>query len=317
MCGGALHNNSVSDEKHGFGGGVNVSKRHTDNSTNRNASYNTKRDAKPYAIVTDLAFPEEPRWHDGLLWFIDAGTQVIAVSERGDEMHRIELPARPAGIGWLPMGDLLVVVPERDCILRFASPSAEPTVHAELSAYQPAANGLAVRADGMTYVGLTGYRDLDDPVRPSGSILVLSSSGEVVAQTNVQLDFPNGIALSLDESTLFVPETFGERLSAFAVLNDGALSKHRLVARLPGSYPDGCCVDETGAVWLADATSSTVVKLSPTGDLLDAIEAPQRVYSCALGGEQGQTLFLTSAPDHEEQTRKQQKGVVFAVDLSA
>src|SRR3954469_21895776 len=63
------------------------------------------------AILSDgHAANECPRWHDGELYFSDmyAG-RVYAVTEEGERRLVAEIPGRPAGLGWLPDGTLLVV----------------------------------------------------------------------------------------------------------------------------------------------------------------------------------------------------------------
>jgi len=49
------------------------------------------------ALVSGLGFPEEPRWRDGALWFIDNwNKQVIGVREDGAEIGRLDLDFPPA-----------------------------------------------------------------------------------------------------------------------------------------------------------------------------------------------------------------------------
>ena len=64
----------------------------------------------PDVLVTDIVFGEQPRWHDGRLWFSDWGTEeVIAVDADGttEVMHRGS--SFPLCVDWLPDGRMLVV----------------------------------------------------------------------------------------------------------------------------------------------------------------------------------------------------------------
>jgi sugar lactone lactonase YvrE len=65
-------------------------------------------------ILTDLTYPECPRWHDGRLWFVDFYSyRVLSVKEDGsDQRVEAEVPNQPSGLGWLPDGRLLVVSSE-------------------------------------------------------------------------------------------------------------------------------------------------------------------------------------------------------------
>ena len=61
-------------------------------------------------LVTGIVFGEQPRWHEGRLWFSDWGTQeVIAVDREGmaEVMHRGS--SFPLCVDWLPDGRLVVV----------------------------------------------------------------------------------------------------------------------------------------------------------------------------------------------------------------
>ncbi len=59
--------------------------------------------------------------------------------------------------------------------------------------------------------------------------------------------------------------------------------------------PDGCTLDAEGAIWFADASSRDVVRVREGGEIVDRVDAGQRVFACALGGEDGRTLFVLCA----------------------
>jgi sugar lactone lactonase YvrE len=64
----------------------------------------------PEVLLTGIVFGEQPRWHDGRLWFSDWGTrEVIAFDPDGttEVMHRGS--SFPLCVDWLPDGRLLVV----------------------------------------------------------------------------------------------------------------------------------------------------------------------------------------------------------------
>ena len=63
------------------------------------------------------------------------------------------------------------------------------------------------------------------------------------------IDFPNGMAVTPDNTTLIIAESFARRLTAFDIAADGSLSNRRVWA--DGVGPDGICIDAEGAVWTA------------------------------------------------------------------
>ncbi|MCZ2723675.1 SMP-30/gluconolactonase/LRE family protein [Marinomonas sp. 15G1-11] len=63
-----------------------------------------------------------------------------------------------------------------------------------------------------------------------------------------------------------------------------------------GMGPDGSAIDVEGCLWNAQWDGSRVVRYSPQGEILQVIELPfAKPTSCAFGGANGKTLFITSA----------------------
>jgi hypothetical protein len=66
------------------------------------------------------------------------------------------------------------------------------------------------------------------------------------------LGVPNGMAVTPNNSTLIVAESYGKRLTAFEIGADGSLSNRRRWPDLGNGVPDGICIDAEGAVRYAD-----------------------------------------------------------------
>jgi sugar lactone lactonase YvrE len=101
--------------------------------------------------LTDaLTFPEQPRWHDGRLWFSDWGTrEVIALTEGGGSEVILHGSSFPLCVDWLPDGRLLVVS-ARDGRLLCREPDGSLVTHADLSGVsdRPPGNEMVVDARG-------------------------------------------------------------------------------------------------------------------------------------------------------------------------
>ena len=68
--------------------------------------------AEVQQLLDGLSFGESLRWHQGRLWLADWGAQeVVAVDGEGrpEVMARVDFPAFPMCIDWLPDGRLLIV----------------------------------------------------------------------------------------------------------------------------------------------------------------------------------------------------------------
>ena len=61
------------------------------------------------------------------------------------------------------------------------------------------------------------------------------------------------MAITPDNATLVLAESYGKRLTAFDIESSGSLSHRRAWANLGDGVPDGICLEAEGAVWYADA----------------------------------------------------------------
>jgi hypothetical protein len=102
------------------------------------------------------------------------------------------------------------------------------------------------------------------PNANTGFILLIDKgTARIVADG---LGYTNECALSADEQTLFVNETFARRLTSFAIEADGSLSNRRTVAQFgPGTFPDGIVLDADGSFWVTSIVSNRVIRVDRTG----------------------------------------------------
>lgn len=271
-------------------------------------------------VLDGLAFAEGPRWHEGRLWFSDMHAhEVLAYDPDGDCTETIlEVPTRPSGLGWRPDGTLLVVS-MRDRTLR-AWNGSELSVVADLSAMATFdCNDMVVDAAGNAYVGNFGF-DLHDPAADQCTttlVRVAVDGGATVVADD--LSFPNGCVITPDGSTLIVGESFGGRLTAFTIESDGSLSGRREWARVRGAVPDGICLDAEGAIWMASPISHQVLRVAEGGEVLDEVRTSDEVqpFACMLGGADGRTLFVCTAPGSEpDECRANRMGRIEAVAVA-
>jgi sugar lactone lactonase YvrE len=113
-----------------------------------------------------------------------------------------------------------------------------------------------------------------------------------------RIQFPNGMAITPDDRTLIVADSYGKELTAFDIEPDGSLSNRRAWAELGDGVPDGICLDSEGAVWYADVPNKRCVRVREGGQVLQTIELDRGCFACMLGGEDGQSLFLIAREWH-------------------
>ena len=109
------------------------------------------------------------------------------------------------------------------------------------------------------------------------------------------LSFPNGMAVTPDNTTLIVAESYANRLTAFDIDADGGLSNRRVWADLGDGVPDGVCLDAEGAVWYGDVPNRCCVRVAEGGEVLETIDLDRGCFACMLGGPDERTLLMMVA----------------------
>lgn len=244
-------------------------------------------------LMSGVLFGEQPRWHEGRLWFADWGTQeVIAVDLDGDSEVMLKQRSFPLCVDWLPDGSLLVVSAKDGHLLR-QEPDGSLVIYGDLknASDPPAVNELVVDARGNAYVNGGGF-DLmaGEPFAP-GVIAMRAPDGSA-RQVADGLAFPNGMLIMPDDRTLIVAESYAKRLAAFDIGDDGALSNRRVWADLGDGVPDGISVDTENTVWYADVPNQRCVRVREGGEVLATVELDRACFACALGGADRQTLLM-------------------------
>lgn len=283
-------------------------------------------------IAEGFTYLEGPRWHNGELWFVDFYTNSVnRVDAAGATQKICEVEGQPSGLGWLPDGRMLVVSMKDKRVLRMEEDGVL-VEHADISDLCPGhANDMVVAPNGNAYVGNFGF-DLMAGADHEFTTLVLvrpNGESEIVGK---DLSCPNGMVISADEQTLIVNELFGNRISAFDILDDGTLGARRdfanfgdlggepSVARrleLSRIVPDGLALDAEGAVWIADCVNQRALRILEGGEIVDEVStAPNGVFAVALGGDEGRTLFMCVAPDFNSAKRSAaREAFMAAVDV--
>lgn len=266
-------------------------------------------------LLDGLGFAEGPRWHDGRLWFSDFGERVVrAVDLNGGVTEIVRVSNTPSGLGWLPDGSLLVVSMNDQRVMRVGAGGM--VEHSDLSRFAKfPCNDMVVDARGNAYVGHMGFDLFARPLQPIAASLIKVSPDGAASVAATELLFPNGAVISADGRTLIVAETFGQRLTAFDIAEDGSLSGKRVFAALPGRAPDGICIDQAGAVWVADAAGQACVRVEDGGAITDVISTERGCFACALGGPDGRTLFLCTADGYDPAALAKRTGSIELVEV--
>jgi sugar lactone lactonase YvrE len=245
------------------------------------------------SLLTGLAMVESARWHEGRLWFAHWGVgEVVAVDMDGAAEVMAEGPPQMGwSIDWLPDGRLITTGPS---VTRH-EPDGALVTHCERGG-----NEIVIDSRGRMYVNGFDFDFLGGGPPQPGWIHLVTPDG-TYRQVADDIEFPNGMVVTPDGSTLVVAESFAGRLSAFDIQDDGALTGRRVWAE--NLAPDGICIDGESAIWTqtADVASHTgdpnapagaCVRVLAGGEITHRVETELPCFACALGGPDGQHLFL-------------------------
>jgi sugar lactone lactonase YvrE len=242
-------------------------------------------------LMEGIAFGESPRWHEGRLWFSDWGAgRVWSVAAGEAPRVEAEVNSFPLCIDFLPDGRLLLVSSAERRVLR-RQRGGSLVSHADLSPVSTKPwNDIVVDGRGNAYVNNIGF-DFPGGEFAPGLVVLVTPDGNVdlVAEG---LAFPNGMAVTADNSTLIVAESYAEQLTAYEIAMDGTLTDRRVWAATTGDHPDGICLDTTGAVWYADVGNKRCVRVREGGEILATVDLDRGAFACALSRGTDPELYV-------------------------
>jgi sugar lactone lactonase YvrE len=135
------------------------------------------------------------------------------------------------------------------------------------------------------------------------------------------LPISNGMGWSPDGATMYLADSGTGEVYAFDFDRDsGALDRRRTLLHIdiPGAAPDGLTVDDDGDVWVALWNGGALARYAPDGSLRKTVPVPtDRPTSCAFGGRDGTTLFVTTSRvglDEAAVARQPHAGHVLRID---
>lgn len=165
-------------------------------------------------------------------------------------------------------------------------------------------NDLVYDKNGNLYFtdppyGLEGKNDDPKKELDFNGVYLLRKSGELVLLTK-EFTYPNGVALSPDQKTLYVAQSDPKAaiVKAMDVKPDGTVSNSRvlfdatsMVGQRKG-LPDGLKVDRRGNLFVTGPGG--VLILSKDGKHLGTIATGEATANCGWGGPDGSELYITA-----------------------
>ena len=247
------------------------------------------------AVRANAKLAEGPRWDaaTGRLLWVDIEGGELHVLESGED-RAIGLDAMVGVAAPTSSGAVLVALADRLALVDLADESVRTLVRLP---HGPAlrSNDGACDAAGRFWIGTMGL----DETPGAGALYRFDGRLERVLD---EVTLSNGIGWTRDDTRMYYIDSPVQRVDIFDFeVASGRIDDRRPFVSIDESegIPDGLTVDDEGGVWVALYGGSCVHRYDESGRLDAVLEVPAlNVTSCCFGGDDGRSLFVTTAaPD--------------------
>ena len=252
----------------------------------------------PAILAENLQFTEGPVWHpDGYLLFSDIPADTIYRYFPGGAPEAFLTPSGNSnGLAFDRDGRLLACEHGGRRVSRMDAGGNMVTLASRYDGNRlNSPNDIVVHSSGSIFFTDPPYGIDPDPgeqgfngvyrLDPDGSVTLLSRD----------MNRPNGLALSLDESILYVDDSRNRHVVAFPLNENLGVGESSVLVDMnveaPGG-PDGMKLDGQGNLYVTGPGGLWVV--TPQGDHLGTIEFPQLPANLCFGMEDYRTIYVTA-----------------------
>ena len=196
---------------------------------------------------------------------------------------------------------LLVVFASRIALWRPATNAVEREIFRLPTAPAMRCNDARVDPRGSLWMG-----SMPNNVGPDGQDLELPWKDGVLyridpdgktSEWKHNVGISNTLAWSPDSATFYFADTPVNVIYAYDyAIATGSISRERIFLKDAPGLPDGSVIDAEGYLWTARHGDSSVIRISPAGDITERVPLPSsKPTTCIFGGPQLRTLYVTSA----------------------
>lgn len=269
-------------------------------------------DAKIEMLASGFNWSEGPVWKDGGIVFSDVPENTVFGWKEGEKAASVVLKPSGSLNGKDGQGSNGLAVDAQGHLVlcqhgerRVARLEKDGSFTALADRFEGkrfnSPNDLVIAKSGLVYFTDPPYglkKGTDQPELDFHGIFSVDASGKV-SLIDKTVRFPNGIALSPDEKTLYVAVSDPQdtRVIAYDLATPGAASRVVFNAQSLKSPQrkggcDGMKVDAQGNIWTTGPGG--VLILDKNGKHLGSILTGQATANCAWGGEDRSTLYITA-----------------------
>jgi gluconolactonase len=250
-------------------------------------------------LATGFVFTEGPLWHpDGFYYFVDIRRSTLHRLTPGKEPELVRANTGEGnGTTFDLQGRLVVCEGGNRRVTRWSSGDrSEVLVDRYEGKRLNRPNDVVCKSDGSIYFTDPGLRvPLAERELSAAGVYRIGPDGTTALIADCE--YPNGLAFSPDERTLYVANTrWTQYIHAFELDGGGNPLRRRIFAEMSSDetdgVPDGMKVDTEGRVFCTGPGGTWV--FAPDGTRLGIIRTPEVPANLAFGGPDLRTLFFTA-----------------------
>jgi gluconolactonase len=250
-------------------------------------------------LADGFVFTEGPLWHpDGFYYFVDVRASMLYRMVPGQKPELVRKTEGGNGTTFDLQGRLINCEGDGRRLTRTAADGSVSVLidrHDGQRLNRP--NDVICRSDGtLFFTDPALRRPVAERDVGEGAVYRISPDGR--SHLVAWCEYPNGLALSPDERTLYVANTrWTAYVHAIELDAAGDMVRRRVFADMSSDVkqgvPDGMKVDTAGRVFCTGPSGVWV--FAPDGTRIGIIETPEVTANLAFGGPDLRTLFLTSS----------------------
>lgn len=267
---------------------------------------------RPIAEVSDV-LGEGPVWSAAegrLYWFDIKGRRLHWHAPADGGETGIHLPMRASAAAPRMAGGLLLAT---EAGLAFCDPDS-----ASVEVVRPMSfpEGFRTNDGKIDPQGRFWWSTMDDDGGKRPGALFRTDRDLTTTQILDGIHIANTVSVTADGRTLLLADS---RLRTIFAYDTAHLYRRRVFARTEGDIaPDGSALDAEGCLWNAQWGGARLVRYAPDGSVDRIVAMPvSQPTSCAFGGADLKTLYVTSARDglsNEKLAREPLAGSLFAFE---
>ncbi|MDE2780988.1 MAG: SMP-30/gluconolactonase/LRE family protein [Chloroflexota bacterium] len=252
----------------------------------------------PVEVAEGFQFTEGPVWHpDGYLLFSDIPADTIySYAPGGVPEPCISPSGNSNGLTFDREGNLVACEHGgRRVSRRGASGSMETVVDRHNGKPLNSPNDIVVHSSGAIFFTDPPYGIDPDPGEQGFNGVYRADTDGSITLLSQSMNRPNGLALSIDESVLYVDDSRNRHVLAYPLDAGLGVGEPCVLVDMDVEAqggPDGMKLDSQGNLYVTGPGGLWVV--TPEGEHLGTVEFPQLPANLCFGGPDLSTIYVTA-----------------------